>query len=68
MASPTSITALSLLEKNCDYTHINQHACEVRGTLHINMCKDAQLKLNTILTDAFITSSSNAKNERFKKQ
>ena len=62
MTSPKSITALPL-EKNRDYTRINRHACEVRGTLHINMCKDAQLKLNTILTDA-LTSSPNEKKRK----
>ena len=51
MTSPTSITAVQL-EHNHDFAHINRHAHEVKGTLNINMCKDAQLKLDRILLEA----------------
>ena len=62
MTSPTSVTAVQL-EHNRDFARINRHAHEVKGTLNINMCKDAQLKLNTILVEA-LNCSPNLKKRK----
>ena len=58
MTSPTSVIVHT--EKNRDVARINRHAHEVKGTLNINMCGKAQLKLNGILAAVLETSSSNS--------
>ena len=63
MPSPTSITILQD-EHNRDFARINRHAHEVKGTLNINMCKDAQVQLNAILVEALNCTSPNSKKRK----
>jgi hypothetical protein len=41
------------VETNRDISRTNRHACEVKGTLSINMAKQAQLELLKLLNDGF---------------
>jgi hypothetical protein len=61
---PFSTSVTQQHEQNRDIARINRHAHEVKGTLNINMCKSAQLKLSTILVEALGASSPNAKKRK----
>ena len=63
MISPTSITTVQV-EHNRDFAHINRNAHEVKRTLNINMCKDPQVQLDTILVEALNCSSPNSKKQK----
>ena len=63
MTSPTSVSTFQV-EHNRDFARINRHAHEVKGTLNINMCKDAQVQLDTILVAALNCSSPNSKKRK----
>ena len=45
-SSPTAVSEKP--ESNRDILRINRHACEVKGTLYINMAKKAQLDLSKL--------------------